>query len=79
MWGMQETRGMFTRIPGNLLVDSGECSYFGFPENAQEDSEECSRGFWGMFKKIPGNTIKDSGKCYQRFLGILKKISGNVP
>ena len=39
--GMQGTRGRFTRIPGNLLEDSGECSHFSIPGNAREDSGEC--------------------------------------
>ena len=25
MWGMRGTRGMFTKIPENLLEDSGDC------------------------------------------------------
>ena len=41
MRGMQGTRGMFTRIPGNLLEDSGECYYFNIPGNVPEDSGEC--------------------------------------
>ena len=36
--GMRGTRGMFTRIPGNLLQDSGECSHISIPGNAREDS-----------------------------------------
>ena len=39
--GMQGTRGRFTRIPGNPLEDSGECSHFSIPGNAREDSGEC--------------------------------------
>ena len=35
---MRGTRGMFTRIPGNLLEDSGECYYFNIPGNVEEDS-----------------------------------------
>ena len=46
---MQGTQGMFTRIPGNLLEDSGESSHLSIPGNAREDSGECSRRFWGMF------------------------------
>ena len=61
--GMRGTRGMFTRVPGNLLEDSGECYYFNIPGTVEEDSGECSRWFRGMFKKIPGNT----GQLY-RFL-----------
>ena len=41
MRGMRGTRGMFTKIPGNLLEDSGECYYFNIPGNVQEHSGEC--------------------------------------
>ena len=58
--GMRGMRGMFTRIPGNLLEDSGECYYFNIPGNVKEDSGECSKRFRGMFKKIPANVSKDS-------------------
>ena len=58
------TRGMFTRIPGNLLEDSGECSHFSIPGNVIKDSGECSRRFRGMLLKIPGNAREDSGECY---------------
>ena len=78
MRGTQGTRGMFTKIPGNLLEDSGECCYFIIPGNVPEDSGECSRRFRGMFKKIPGNVQEDSGECSKRFRGILKKISENL-
>ena len=61
---MQGTRVMFTKIPGNLLEDSGECSHFSIPGNGRKDSGECSRRFRGMFKKIPGNVPGDSGECY---------------
>ena len=64
MRGMQGTRGMFTRIPGNLLEDSGESSHFSIPRNVQEDSGECSRRFRGMSLKIPGNVPEDSEECY---------------
>ena len=64
MRGMQGTRGMFTKIPGNLFEDSGECSHFSIPGNVQEDSGGCSRRFRGMLLKIPGKVIKDSGECY---------------
>ena len=76
--GMRGTRGMFTRIPGNLLEDSGKCYFFNIPDNVQEDSGECSKRFRGMFKKIPGNVQEDSGECSKRFRGMLKKIPGNV-
>ena len=67
--GMRGMRGMFTRIPGNLLEDSEECYYFNIPGNVPEDSGECwrrfwecSRGFQGMFEEIPGNVQEDSGE-----------------
>ena len=59
MRGMQGTRGMFTRIPGNFLEDSEECSHFSIPGNIREDSGECSSRFRGMFKKIPMNLNSD--------------------
>lgn len=56
--GTQGTREMFSRIPGNLLEDSGECYHFNIPLNLQEDSgvvlvdtEECLKSFWGVFEK----------------------------
>ena len=76
--GIRGTRGMFTRIPGNLFHDSRECYYFKIPENVEKDSGECSRGFQGMFKKIPGNVRKDSTECSRRFRGMLEKIPGNL-
>ena len=66
MRGIRGARGMFTRIPGNLLEDSGECYYFNIRGNVQEDSGEYSRGFRGMLKKIPGNVDKDSRKYSKR-------------
>ena len=76
MWGMQ---GMFTRIPGNLLEDSGECSHFSIPGSAREDPGECSRRFREMFKKIlPGNVQEDSGVFSKGFLGMFNKIPGNI-
>ena len=71
---MRGTRGMFTRIPGNLSEDSGECYYFNIPGNVEEDSGECSKRFRGMFEKIPGNVRRDSGECSRRFRGMLVKI-----
>ena len=52
MWG---TWKMFTRIPGYLFQDLGECCYVNIPVNVEKDSGECSRRIWGMFKRIPGN------------------------
>ena len=59
MRGMQGTRGMFTRIPGNLLEDFGECSHFSIPGNAREVFGEYSRRFWGMLLEILGNLRED--------------------
>ena len=67
MRGMRGTRGMFTRIPGNLLGDSGECYYFNIPGNVSKDSGECSRRFRRMCEKIPGNVQEDSGEYSRRF------------
>ena len=75
---MRVTRGMFTRIPGNLLEESGECCNFNILGNVEEDSGESWRRFWGMLKKIPGKVRKDSGECSRRFREMLKKISGNI-
>ena len=85
------TRGMFTRIPGNRLEDSGECSkrFWGmFPKipgnvrrdsgECSKDSGECSRRFRGIFEEIPGNVPKDSGECWQKFLRTLKKIESFI-
>ena len=85
MRGMRGTREMFTRIPGNLLVDSGECYYFNIlgmfkkiPWNVRKDSREYSRGFRGMFKKIPGKVPEDSGECLKKSRGMFEKIPGNA-
>ena len=71
---MRGMRGMFTRIPGNLLEDSGECYYFNIPGYVEEYAGECLKRFRGMFEEIPGNVSKDSRECWQRFSKILKKI-----
>ena len=60
--GMRGTRGMFARIPGNLLEDSGECSHFSIPGNVPEDFGECFRRFRGMLLKVAGNVQEDSGE-----------------
>ena len=85
MRGMQGTRGMLIKIPGNVLEDSGECSHFCIPGNSRknsgnvrEDSGECSRRFQRMLLKIPGNVIKDSVECSRRFRGMFQRIPGNV-
>ena len=41
MRGMQGTRGMFTRIPGNLLILAFRGMLTKIPGNVQEDSGEC--------------------------------------
>ena len=48
------------------------------PGNAQEDSGECSKRFWGMLNKIPENVQQDSGECSRRFRGMFEKIPGNA-
>ena len=75
IWG---SRGMFTRIPGNLLEHSGECYYFKILGNVQEDSGECSRRFRGILVKIPWNVEEDFGECWQRFRGMLAKVLENA-
>ena len=49
---VQKTWRMFTRIPGNLLEDSGGCYYFNIPRNVEEDSGEYSKRFHEIFRKI---------------------------
>ena len=75
MRGMRGTSGMFTRIPGNLLQDSGEFYHFNIPGNVEENFEECSRTFQGILAKIPG-VQEDSGECSKIFRGMFKKILG---
>ena len=41
MRGMQGTRGMFTRIPGNVLILAFRGIFEKIPGNAREDSGEC--------------------------------------
>ena len=67
---MRGKRGMFGRIPGNLLEDFRECNHFKILENAK-------RRFLGNFKKILGNVKEGSGECLRRFRGIFKNV-GNV-
>ena len=89
---MQGTRGIFTRIPGNLSEDPGKCYHFTIPRNVfsssritfqkipgnvQEDSEERLRRVQVMLQ-IPGNVIKDCGECSTRFRDIFQKIPRNV-
>ena len=75
---------MFTKIPGNVREDSGECSrrfrgmLLRIPGNAREDSGEYSRRFRGMFQKILGNVPEDSQECSSGFRGMFKKIPGNL-
>ena len=61
--GMREMRGMFTRIPGNVIILTFRGMFQRIPENVEEASGECSRGFRGMFEKILGNVRRDSGEC----------------
>ena len=62
MWGTRGTRGMFTKIPRNLL----------------EDLRVIILTSRGMFQKIPGNVQIDSVECSRRFRRMLKNISGNL-
>ena len=78
MRGMRGTWRMFTRIPGNLLEDSGECYHFNIPGNVPKDSGECSNRFRRMFKKIPGNVRRDSGEYSRGFREMFKKIPVNA-
>ena len=55
MRGMQGTQGMFTRIPGNVLILAFRGIFEKIPGNVINNSGECSRRFRGMFGKIPGN------------------------
>ena len=73
MQRMRGTRGMFTRIPGNLSEDSGKCCYFNIPGNVEEDSGECSKRFQGMLVKIPGNAREDSREYWQKYSRMLKR------
>ena len=77
MRGMRGTYGMFTRIPGNLLEDSGEFYYFNIPVNVQEHSGEFQQRFLG-FKRILGNAQNYSAECSRRFRGMFKKIPRNL-
>ena len=65
---MRETREMFTRIPGNLLEDYGECYYFNIPGNVLENSGECYRRFRAMSRKILGNVQEDFGESKFKFI-----------
>ena len=65
---MQGTRGMFTRIPGNVLILAFRGMLEKIPGNDKKDSGECLRRFWGMFKRISGNIQADSGECSERFI-----------
>ena len=83
---MQRTRGMFTRIPENVLILAFRGILENIPGSVREDSGECSRRFQGMLLKIPGNAREDCGECSRRLRGMFKKIpkdvqedSGNVP
>ena len=87
MRGIRGTRGMFTRIPGNVIIFRFRGMLKKIPGNVRKDSRECSRRFRGifwlfikpgiqkrsMFNRIPGNLFEDSGECYYF------KVPGNVP
>ena len=59
-------RGIFTRIPENLLDDSRECYHFKIPRNFLEDSGKCYwrfRRFRGKLK-IPEYGLDDFREYY---------------
>ena len=78
MRGMRAKRGMFTRIPGNVIILTFWGMFQKIPENVEEDSGECSRGFRRMFQIIPGNFQEDSEECLKRFWGMFEEIQGNA-
>ena len=78
MWGMRGTRGMFNRIPGNVVMLLFQGMLKKIPGNVRKDSGECWKRFQGMFKRIPGNVGKDSGECSKGFRGMFKRIPENV-
>ena len=61
--GMRGTQGMFTRIPGNVIILLFQGMLKQISGNVPKDSGECSKRFRGMFPKIPRNIRKDSGEC----------------
>ena len=78
MRGMRGTRGMFTRIPGNLLRIPRNVIVLTFRGMFQKISGECLRRFRGMFEEIPGNVEEDPWECSRRFRGMFERILGNV-
>ena len=83
--GMQEARGMFTRILGNLLEDLGNVIILTFLEmfkkitgNVREDSGQCSRRFLEVLSRILGIVQEDSRECLERSRRMFKRNSGNV-
>ena len=75
---MQGMRGIFTRIPRNVLFLAFRRMLGKIPGNVQEDSGECSRRFPRMLEKIPGNVQEDSGECSRRFRGMFQEIPENA-
>ena len=77
-------RGMWPKIPGNVLKHFGECrqTFRGmWPNilgNVLKHSGECRQIFRGMSPNILGNVAKYSGKCRQTFWGMSSNIPGNV-
>ena len=41
------------KIPGNVVILTFRGMFKRIPGDIRRDSEECSRRFWGMFKRIP--------------------------
>ena len=61
---------MFTRIPGNVLILAFQGMFQKIPGNIIKDSGECYKRFRGMFLRIPGNVRADSWECSGGFQGM---------
>ena len=77
MRGIQGTRGMFTRIPGNVLILAFREMFEKIPGNFIKESGKCLRRFRGMLLMIPGNALEDSGEC-SRFWKIPENVECSI-
>ena len=78
MRGRQGSRGMFTRIPGNVLILAFRGMFEKIPGNIIKDSGECSRRSQEKIWKIPGSVLEDSRECSRGFRGMFGKIPVNL-
>ena len=85
MRGIRGTRGMFTRIPGNVIIFRFRGMLKKIPGNVRKDSRECSRRFRGIFWLFikpgiqkRGTECGERGECSIEFRGISLRIPGNV-